>query len=143
MEQDLFRILYCSRNLTDVTPGLQGLALGQIFETARHNNARRKVTGALLHSSGYFAQVLEGPVTEIEQVFEKIQRDPRHGDVTVIECAGISSRDFPEWSMARVEPVTEAQSEVAGLTLQNAISSPGTTGSQVLELMRNLVIQEN
>ena len=142
MEQDLFRILYCSRNLTDITPGLQALALGQIFQTARSNNAKRKVTGALLYSSGYFAQVLEGSMADIEQVFEKIQCDPRHSDVTVLECAGIGSRDFPEWSMARVQPVTPAQAEVAGVALQNAIGSPVAAGSEVLELMRNLVIQE-
>ena len=143
MEQNLFRILYCSRNLTEIAPGLQTLALGQILQTARANNARRKVTGALLYSSGYFAQVLEGPMGEIEQVFEKIQRDPRHGDVTVLECAGIGSRDFPEWSMARVQPVTDAQAEVTGAALQVAIGSPDATGSQVLELLRNLVIQDN
>ncbi len=143
MEQNLFRILYCSRNLTELTPGLEALSLGQILHTARSNNARRQVTGALLYSSGYFAQVLEGPMTQVEQVFEKIQRDPRHSDVTVLECSEIGLRDFPEWSMARVEPVTEAQAEVTGAALQDAIDSPAATSSQVLELLRSLVIQEN
>lgn len=143
MEQELSRILYCSRNLTNVTPNLQALALGQIFQTARSNNAKKKVTGALLYSWGYFAQVLEGPIADIEQVFEKIQHDPRHSDVTILECAGIGARDFPEWSMARVQPVTRAQADVTGAALQNAIGSPATAGAEVLALMRNLVIQED
>ena len=143
MHQTLFRILYCSRNRTETLKANRTEDLDKIFLTARSNNRRREVTGALLYSSGYFAQVLEGPQTEIEQVFEKIQRDPRHSDVTVLECAGIANRDFPEWSMARVEPVSEVQELVAGSALHAAIGDPNAGGQQVLELMRNLVIQQD
>lgn len=143
MEKTLFRILYCSRNLTEDQAGNQAHNLGQIFQTARSNNKRRAVTGALLHSSGFFAQVLEGPKREIEQLFEKIQQDPRHSDVTVLECAPIPCRDFPLWSMARVEPVSAVQAYVTDTALQCAIASAGEAGGSVLELMRSLVIQQD
>ena len=96
MASSLFRILYCSRNKIGDLSEQQSRALDQILATARANNSRREVTGALLYNAGYFAQVLEGPRTSIEHIFERIQRDQRHGDVTVLECSGIQLRDFPE-----------------------------------------------
>ena len=93
-----------------------------------------------MYSSGYFAQVLEGPKSAIEQVFETIQRDPRHGDVTVLECANIEGRDFPQWSMARVQPVSDEQAESTTEALHRAMGQPGVAGQGVLELMRSLVI---
>lgn len=143
MEQTLFRILYCSRNRTEDLGSQSAHELSRIFQTARTNNRKRDVTGALLYSSGVFAQVLEGPKGEIEQIFEKIQRDPRHGDVTVLESSSILSRDFPEWSMARVEPVSVAQTLVTNSALQGAIVNPDEAGQSVLELLRSLVIQED
>lgn len=143
MNPSLFRILYCSRNLTGDISGPQSASLSQILETARKNNSKQNVTGALLYSSGYFAQVLEGPKNSIEQVFERIQRDPRHGDVTVLECSGIGVRDFPEWSMAQVQPASEVQSADAISALHDAFGNPGESGRGVLDLLRTLVVQED
>lgn len=143
MEQNLFRIVYCSRNLSTASAGLQTLAMIRIFDKARSNNARRSVTGALLSSSGLFAQVLEGPRAQIEEVFGKIQQDARHGDVTVLGRSDLCTRDFPDWSMAHVRPVTKAQELVTRVALERAIDSPGAAGAAVLELLRSLVIEQD
>ncbi|MGI4830390.1 MAG: BLUF domain-containing protein [Janthinobacterium lividum] len=143
MDQALFRILYCSRNLIGGIGGVQNEPILHILETARTNNGRKNVTGALLYNAGYFAQVLEGPRAAIEQVFERIQRDARHGDVTVLECAGISERDFPAWSMARVQPVSEVQAADATYALHAALGNPKASGRSVLELLRSLVVYED
>jgi len=78
------------------------------------------VTGALLFNSSYFAQALEGPKLAIEQIFEKIQRDPRHGEVTVLSSQTGGQRDFPEWSMAHVAPPDEAASASMAVVLDTA-----------------------
>ena len=100
----LYRVVYCSRNLIGGMNPEQKIEIGQILQTARANNSRKQVTGALLYSEGYFAQVLEGPRGSVEEIFEKIQRDCRHGEVTVLECEEAEGRDFGDWSMAHVEP---------------------------------------
>ena len=143
MNQALFRILYCSRNVIGGIGAGHDEPITHILETARENNRRSDVTGALLYSSGYFAQVLEGPKTSIEQVFERIQRDARHGDVTVLECAGIGSRDFAEWSMARVHTTSDVQEADATYALHSAMGDPKEGGYSVLTLLRSLVIQED
>lgn len=40
----------------------------------------------------------------VESVFERIQQDERHGEVTVLEFAASETRDFGEWSIAHVAP---------------------------------------
>lgn len=142
MIQPLFRILYCSRNCIDLLPSEGADALSHIFQAARANNSRCGVTGALLYSSGFFAQVLEGPKAEIERVFERIQQDLRHDEITVLECSDITSRDFPQWSMAHVRPVSSAQTQVTGEALHHAMGNPDEASSSVLELLRSLVIQD-
>ena len=143
MTEPLSRILYCSKNLIQGSEQTQADVLAGIQQTARTRNAAQGVTGALLYNSGYFAQVLEGPKTAIEATFERIQRDQRHGDVTVLEFAESDTRDFAEWSMAHVAPVTGLQSAVAGDTLFRAMATPQNAGNDVLELLRSLVNQED
>ena len=104
MNSDVYKILYCSKNLIEGEDAKREAEITQILQTARRKNKEQNVTGALLFNSGYFAQALEGPRLAIEQIFERIQRDPRHGDVTVLSSQTDGHRDFPEWSMAYVAP---------------------------------------
>ncbi len=143
MSQDLYKILYCSRNFIEGETTQSDAEISQILATARVNNSRHNVTGALLFNSGCFAQVLEGPRPAIEKIFERIQQDPRHGDVTVLECGDAETRDFPEWSMAHVQPPSEAQATGVAATLGQALSHPEASGREVLDLLRSLVIQED
>ena len=141
MSQHMYRVVYCSRNLIADSSLQHHTEIDQILQTARVNNSRKNVTGALLYNAGFFAQVLEGPRACVEEIFEKIQRDDRHGDVTVLEGGDLATRDFPDWSMAHVEPATAAQSPVISETLDQAMRDPDAAGHDVLMLMRSLVVQ--
>ncbi len=136
----LYKIIYCSKNLIVGADGDRELS--QILGTARANNSRHGVTGALLFNSGFFAQVLEGPQAAIERVFERIQCDPRHAEVTVLESGNTEERSFPEWSMAHVRPPSEAEASGIASTLDHALLNPATAGRDVLDLLRTLVAQE-
>ncbi len=143
MSQNLYRVVYASRNLIGGTDPQQHQEIAQILRTARANNSRKNVTGALLYNAGYFAQVLEGPRPSVEEIFEHIQRDGRHSDITVLEGEGTDQRDFPDWSMAHVQPASQSQSSGIGETIHHAISDPEASGHGVLMLMRSLVVQED
>jgi hypothetical protein len=86
---------------------------------------------------------LEGPRASIELIFERIQRDPRHGDVTVLESGTTEQREFPDWAMAHVQPPSEEQAEGLSSTLHLVMLNPNTAGKEVLELLKSLVIQED
>lgn len=72
----------------------------QAIVTAAHaKNDVLKITGALIYTELYFAQILEGPRRAIEGLIEKIRVDARHRDVTIVSTNVISSRDFSSWAM--------------------------------------------
>ena len=100
MTQQLFSLAYFSRNAIAGTSDEMQSAIAAILASARRNNARRGVTGALLFSDGCFAQVLEGAREDVETVFETIQCDPRHKDVTIMHLHQVEERSFGDWSMA-------------------------------------------
>jgi len=100
MTQPLYSLSYFSRNAIGGSAAEMHAGIADILAASRRNNARNGVSGALIFSDGCFAQVLEGPRDEVEQVFETVQCDPRHSDVTVLHLHAIERRSFGDWSMA-------------------------------------------
>lgn len=100
MTQHLYSLAYFSRNTISGTAEEIQNSIAGILTSARKNNSRHGVTGALLFSDGCFAQVLEGAREDVEAVFEIIQCDPRHRDVTIMHLHEIEERSFGDWSMA-------------------------------------------
>ena len=116
---DLYRLVYTSRNLVDGGEEEQKAAIAGLLAVSKRNNARVGVTGALLFNGGSFAQVLEGSRAAVEATFERIQRDPRHSDVSVLQCEPVAARGFPNWSMGFVGDSPRGRAlwtEVARLT---------------------------
>lgn len=101
-QMNLVRIVYFSRNDIGLPDAEMGRELDRILNISRINNARDGVTGALIYNNGVFGQVLEGPSDIVENTFERIQMDDRHGGVTLLDIAPIAERGFSEWSMGFV-----------------------------------------
>ena len=120
MSESLSSLAYFSRNAIDGDPAAVQLEIGRILASARRNNARLGVTGALVYSDGCFAQVLEGEREHVEAVFESIQCDPRHRDVTILHLHEVERRSFGEWSMAF--------GGIAGVSAQPAGPADGLVG---------------
>jgi hypothetical protein len=136
--------VYCSRNQIRGTPEEIIREIRNILASARRNNPAASVTGALLFNEGLFAQALEGPVDSVSRIFETIQCDRRHSDVTVLQNGPAEHRDFPQWSMAfaaslTANPALKSAIPAAG----TAPSSPSAAGEQVLQLLRDVVVQED
>lgn len=73
-------------------------ALLGLLDGARAFNARHAITGLLLYRNGLFLQYLEGPIGDLEALYARIEKDPRHRAVTIVSC-GESERQFGDWSM--------------------------------------------
>lgn len=73
--------------------------LKAILETARNFNGKNDISGMLLFRDDFFIQVLEGNLAVVEPLFAKIEKDPRHQNVLVIEKGAIETRSFSNWSM--------------------------------------------
>ena len=139
---DIHRLVYTSRNLIPGTEDEQVAIVSQILETSQRNNAKVGVTGALLFNSGSFAQVLEGPRAAVEATFERIQRDPRHSDVSVLQCEPVESRGFPTWSMAFIGQSVRGRAlwnDIAGRT---QFDLNRIEGDQLFSILHRIVVEE-
>lgn len=141
----LFSLAYFSRNEVGHTPAQVHGAVASILTSARRNNTRCAITGALLFSDGCFAQVLEGPQDEVEAVFATIQCDMRHSHVTVLKAHAIDARSFGAWSMAfgGIDGVsTNPQITVGGLGDAADILAV-EEGRSLLEALRSVVHRDD
>lgn len=100
MSDDLFSLAYFSRNNIAGPPAAVEAEIKQILRVSRDKNRVAGITGALLYSGDCFAQVLEGPQSVLEDLFETIQYDPRHSQVTILHFHAIEARSFSNWAMA-------------------------------------------
>lgn len=143
MGNNLYSLVYCSRNQIEGDETVVTTELQNILASARANNTKANVTGALLYNSGYFAQILEGPLQHVESIFEKIQRDPRHSEVVVMHMGAAEQRLFPEWSMAFAGNSSPERLPHVAQALDAAFVERAGSGEQVVALLRDIIIQEN
>lgn len=71
----------------------------EILRVSRENNPRGGITGILLYKDRKFMQLLEGQENAVCETYARIQRDPRHRDVTVLLQGETDECDFSDWSM--------------------------------------------
>ncbi|AWN46763.1 hypothetical protein DK419_10950 [Methylobacterium terrae] len=139
---DLYRLVYASKNLLQGPDHEVTAAVRRILAASQANNRRVGVTGALMFNGGAFAQVLEGPRTGVEDTFERIQRDERHGDVTVLQCGPVEARGFPDWSMAFVGQSARGQALWCGLAAESGFDLTRLDGDGVFAMLHGLVLEE-
>ena len=56
----------------------------------------------LIFNGTHFLNILEGSPDAIDDLVERLRRDPRHSGVEVRDERPIGSRSFPDWSMELV-----------------------------------------
>jgi hypothetical protein len=100
------------------------------------------VSGALLFNSGCFAQILEGPQAAVERCFERIQRDPRHAQVLLLDLVPIEDRAFGSWSMAFLGASPEGAAAFDRIAKLSRFDPKRLTGERLFELLRELVLDE-
>ena len=142
MSNELHRLIYYSKNQMpgDQDEMIEGMH--QILSTSRINNARAGVTGALLFNGGCFAQVLEGTAQAISETFERIQCDPRHGDVLVLEFAPADNRSFANWSMAFIGQDQKDKAIFGEISNQSQFDPSRLTAEQMFDTLHRLLLEE-
>lgn len=139
---DLYRLVYVSKNLLEGGEAEIESVVTQILEASQRNNSKVDVTGALMFNTGAFAQVLEGPRQAVEETFERIQCDVRHGDVTVLQCGPAESRSFANWSMAFVGHSSAGQMQFSQLAAESGFDLSKLDGDAVFGMLHGLVLEE-
>lgn len=95
---------------------LEASDLESIHRTARDVNALEGITGLLIFNGTHFLQIVEGVPDAIDDLVDRLRRDPRHSGIEVRDERAIEERSFPDWSMELVKVSAsyfEAKEEVA------------------------------
>jgi hypothetical protein len=90
----MIQLIYSSRPF-----GFDDAAMNAILLTARRNNARDDITGALICRHDLYLQLLEGPQAAVEARYVGIARDDRHLEVVKRVSRPVTDRMFPHWAM--------------------------------------------
>ena len=91
----MYQLIYISR----ATEEFSDQDLDALLTQARSSNAKKQVTGMLLYHEGSFIQALEGEQELVDNIFNKIETDPRHTDAHVVLRTEVEERAFADWSM--------------------------------------------
>ena len=104
----IVRLVYASRatfkafDKADAKPGSVAEInenVAKILKTARRENQKNQLVGALYYGHGYFFQCLEGTQSAIDQLYEKLLKDPRHTDLKILSKHAIDKIGFSSWEM--------------------------------------------
>ncbi|WP_299692480.1 BLUF domain-containing protein [uncultured Vibrio sp.] len=78
---------------------LKNVDLDEILNVARSHNSAVDISGVLVTHTHGFIQYIEGPPNNIDDLYERIKRDPRHHDVTTLSTGEVFERRYQDWSM--------------------------------------------
>jgi len=132
----LHRLIYCSRPASPTRADLEA-----ILGACRRNNPRNRLTGMLLYTSDAFTQVLEGSRAAVNACFQRICRDPRHGDVEIVSYGAVDFRLFDRWSMHYVVHEGSAASDLGRFTVDDRFDPYGMSASSVEQLCLHLSLE--
>jgi hypothetical protein len=74
--------------------------LQAMIDQARRANGPQGITGLLAFGGGVFFQILEGPEESVGALVVRLQADPRHAHLRVLQDVTVEWRDFAGWPMA-------------------------------------------
>lgn len=104
--------------VSEAARGLGLKDLKQILRRAREHNFRTDLTGYLIYDGIWFAQLLEGPATELDAALARIEADDRHHGLQVLLREEITQRCFEGFCMGCANlnaPVHLDTSELRGV----------------------------
>ncbi len=135
---ELHRLIYLSRST--LAAETRAAELQAILNRSRKANHLAGITGILLSSRGYFCQVIEGMLQPLELLFETIQLDARHTDVTVLEFAAVQQRLFADWHMAHLN-IDDQASRDEQVEMVLAQLHLAATGRSMVRVFADLITQ--
>jgi hypothetical protein len=91
----MYRLIYKSRSVEPLSWDI----VRSITDASEVNNNSRGITGVLLASRTHFMQVIEGNFEDVNALFQRICRDDRHTELSIISYSVIDARLFGGWGM--------------------------------------------
>ena len=81
----------------------------EVLAASQRNNARDGITGFLIFDKTWFVQILEGERAQVTETYNRIARDQRHTQTTIMNVRDVPARLFPSWTMGGAMRTPEVQ----------------------------------
>lgn len=133
LEKNLVQLIYCSRISQKNCPRTASKIVIDVLNYSMYSNILHKITGALLTDTRFFAQIVEGPPLEVDQLYKNLLNDERHHSVTLLQHTITNVRLLHRWPMALVE--VDDMSYIGRLSVQ---STPKDTRRVCLSILKSL-----
>jgi hypothetical protein len=131
----LVRLLYASRAAAPVSTD----TIEAILQQSRRYNPALGITGILCHGGEVYMQVLEGGRTAVNELYNKIVRDPRHKDVLLLHYEEVAERCFSGWTMGQVNVLKVNPSTLLKYSDLPQLDPFTTSGKACLALLQELI----
>lgn len=110
--------------------------LKKLLVGARMRNKAVGVTCMLVFHDGTFLQALEGEKRAVNEIFARIQNDPRHRDLAVLHRGpGHEQRVFGDWSMGFADFTGAADILKGFVRLNEQLNLKGLDSAGAVELL--------
>lgn len=97
---------YCARltyaSTSTSSPATIRQDLIDILDEARAYNFNNKLYGVLYYGNNYFFECIEGRKTEVDALYEKLKKDPRHTNLFLLSYHEIEETSLKNWNMKYV-----------------------------------------
>jgi Sensors of blue-light using FAD len=104
-------------------------SLKALTDVAMTNNKKLDVTGCMLYASGYFLQLLEGADTNVQNLYNKIEKDPRHKGCKILFDTQLTNKNrlYDRWFMTsfNVDKIVDFPKELKQ-SIDDIISNPSS-----------------
>jgi hypothetical protein len=133
---EIFHLVYSSTASIAVTQNV----IDDILMVAREKNSAQQISGLLIYRNNHFIQLLEGIEFKVHKIYNKIKKDARHKDQTILAEFHSESRLFERWNMGMVKDENESE-KIAGkleLLLKNPLGLKDDMKGQVIEIFRQV-----
>ncbi len=89
---------------------------------AEPRNFEDRIGGALVAHDGHFVQALEGERPVLDQLLKRLEDDPRHYDLVLVDRWRVEVRLFAGWAMAGVAMDAATRAELDALIADRTLS---------------------
>ncbi len=142
----MIELLYTSKAVLKMSR----VNLLQLLTASRTYNEQYGITGMLIYSNGYFAQLLEGEADAIHELYKAIKEDTRHTAVVTFYEGEIAKKSFAEWTMGfRILGDTEKLHQIPGFenimpgkSLINTIVQNPNKGRKLFNYLHDFLLSD-
>ena len=135
----LLRIVYFSENRIGVMSRTRRMR--DLQKQAIAKNTVAKLSGALAHDDLWFIQVLEGEEATVKSTFDRILKDPRHANVSIVSKGLVPSRLFGDWSMGFASKSRKTEHLFGTHWYNKGMNPSSMTEMDILKLMHVLTAE--